>query len=71
MVGMKKKKKGFALLSKARMREIAGMGGKRAHELGRAHEFTVLEAKEAGKKGGKTRKKDKNVIGNKRRANVS
>lgn len=68
---MKKKKKGFALLNKTRMREIAGMGGKRAHELGRAHEFTVAEAREAGKKGGKPRKKGKNVTGNKRRANVA
>ena len=47
-----KKKLGFALLSKERLREIASKGGKSAHELGVGHEFTSEEARIAGKKGG-------------------
>jgi len=33
-------------------REIARLGGKAAHEKGRAHQFTPNEAREAGRKGG-------------------
>jgi len=47
-----KKKRGFATLSKERVREIASKGGKSAHEQGTAHEFTSEEAKAAGRKGG-------------------
>ena len=35
-----------------RQREIASLGGKRAHQLGTAHRFTPEEAREAGRKGG-------------------
>lgn len=42
-----KKKKGFANMSKERMREIAILGGKRAHELGTAHRFNSETAKQA------------------------
>lgn len=41
---------GFALLSPERRAEIAGMGGRTAHQLGRAHRFTPEEAVAAGKK---------------------
>lgn len=47
-----KKKRGFAALSKERVRELASMGGKAAHEQGTAHIFNVDEAREAGRKGG-------------------
>lgn len=33
-------------------RAICSRGGKKAHELGKAHEFTSEEARVAGKKGG-------------------
>lgn len=48
----KKSKRGFASMDPARVREIASMGGKRAHEVGTAHEFTSDEAREAGRLGG-------------------
>lgn len=43
-------KRGFAVLSPEKKREIARMGGKAAHEHGRAHRFTSEEARAAGKK---------------------
>lgn len=39
-------------MSADRQREIASMGGKAAHAQGRAHQFTVDEAREAGRRGG-------------------
>jgi len=36
-----------------RRRFIASKGGKAAHEKGHAHEWTVEEAREAGRKGGR------------------
>ena len=47
-----KRRKGFAVMDKARQREIASMGGQAAHEKGTAHEWTRAEAREAGRKGG-------------------
>ena len=47
------KKRGFAAMSPEKRREIASRGGKKAHEKGKAHQFTKAEAKEAGSKGGK------------------
>src|SRR5262249_1892332 len=46
--------RGFAAMTADRQREIASMGGKTAHERGRAHQFTAEEARQAGKKGGET-----------------
>jgi len=46
------KKRGLAQVPVERRREISSKGGKRAHELGRAHEYTPEEAREAGRKGG-------------------
>lgn len=43
-------KRGFAVLSPEKKREIASMGGKAAHEHGRAHRFTSEEARAAGKR---------------------
>lgn len=45
-------RRGFAAMDPQKQREIASRGGKAAHELGRAHEFTSEEAREAGRKGG-------------------
>ena len=47
-----KQKRGFALLSAERQREIASKGGTAAHIKGTAHEFSSLEARQAGIKGG-------------------
>lgn len=44
--------RGFAGMDAERQRAIASMGGKAAHEKGRAHEFTSEEARIAGRKGG-------------------
>jgi general stress protein YciG len=48
-------KQGFASMSKDRVREIASMGGKAAHAMGKAREWTSKEAQEAGRKGGLAR----------------
>jgi hypothetical protein len=38
-------------------RELAALGGKAAHAKGTAHEYTPKEAKEAGPKGGLTKRR--------------
>jgi general stress protein YciG len=45
-------KRGFASMELAKQREIARKGGQAAHAQGSAHEFSVEEAREAGRKGG-------------------
>lgn len=45
-------KKGLALVSSEKRRQIAGMGGKAAHALKRAHRWTSEEAAKAGRIGG-------------------
>jgi general stress protein YciG len=47
-----KGKRGFASMDAIKQREIASKGGKAAHAQGHAHEFTVVEARLAGRKGG-------------------
>jgi uncharacterized protein len=47
-----KKRRGFAVMDKSLVKQIAAKGGKAAHEAGTAHEFTAEEAREAGRKGG-------------------
>ena len=47
-----KSKRGFASMTEAMRREIAGKGGRAAHAKGTAHEFTPDEAREAGRRGG-------------------
>ena len=39
--------RGFARMDPQRQREIAQQGGRAAHALGRAHEFTAEEARQA------------------------
>lgn len=56
-----KSRRGFAAMSPERQREIASQGGRAAHELGVAHEWSKDEARAAGKKGGQ-------ASGTKRRA---
>lgn len=50
-----KKPRGFATISKERLRIIASEAGKKAHQMGLAHKFQAgsKEAIDAGKKGGK------------------
>lgn len=50
---MAKSRRGFAAMDPAKQRAIASKGGKKAHELGTAHEFTAQQAQEAGRKGGR------------------
>ncbi len=47
-----KKPRGFATMTPERIREIASAGGKAAHAQGKAHRWTVDQAREAGRKGG-------------------
>jgi general stress protein YciG len=42
-----------------KQREIASKGGQAAHAKGTAHEFSVDEAREAGRKGGKAVSNDR------------
>jgi general stress protein YciG len=51
--------RGFAKMGQDRQREIASKGGKAAHAMGRAHEFTRDEARAAGKKGGEVVSRDR------------
>lgn len=48
------KRRGFASMSQEQRQQLARLGGKTAHKLGRAHVFTVEEAQAAGRKGGRT-----------------
>ena len=49
---MSKQDRGFASMDREKQRDIASKGGKAAHAKGRAHEWSVEEAREAGRKGG-------------------
>jgi hypothetical protein len=49
---MGKEDRGFASMDRNKQREIASKGGRAAHELGRAHQWSAEEAREAGRKGG-------------------
>ncbi len=46
--------RGFASMDREKQREIASKGGRAAHTLGTAHEWTSDEARAAGRKGGAT-----------------
>lgn len=48
-----KRKRGFALLTQERRREIAQQGGLASQASGHAHRFTEEEARLAGQKGGR------------------
>jgi uncharacterized protein len=51
--------RGFALMDPSKQREIASKGGKAAHAQGRAHQFTPVEARDAGRKGGEAVSRDR------------
>ena len=53
-----KQRRGFACMDKARVRQIAAIGGKRAHELGVAYTWDSKSATKAGAKGGKLRRRN-------------
>lgn len=44
--------RGFASMDPQKQRAIASKGGRAAHEKGTAHEWTIDEARIAGRKGG-------------------
>jgi uncharacterized protein len=56
---MGKSTRGFASFSPAKRAAVAKSGGVKAHQLGRAHQFTSEEARAAGKKGGRAKEKIK------------
>lgn len=41
-------KRGFGSMERTRLVELSGVGGRKAHELGRAHKWTREEARAAG-----------------------
>ncbi len=51
---------GFASMSKEKRIAIASAGGKKAHELNKAHKWTSEEALKAVKKTGHYKKKNEN-----------
>lgn len=51
------RKRGFALLSPERRAEISAEAGRRAHKLGKAHKFNSTTAREAGRKGGESKRR--------------
>jgi general stress protein YciG len=54
-----KSKRGFASMTPEKRKEIAGKGGKAAHEKGKAFKFTSDTAREAGRIGGKSVSEDR------------
>ena len=50
----KSSNRGFAGMDPARQREIASLGGRAAHQQGKAHEFTSEEARAAGRRSHET-----------------
>lgn len=56
---MARNKRGFASMDPDKQRQIASKGGRAAHRRGTAHEFTSEEAREAGRKGGLARQKNR------------
>lgn len=54
-------RQGFASMTPEKRREIASMGGKRAHELGRAYTWDSEAAQRAGRKGGSISRRRKLV----------
>ncbi len=51
-----KRKTGFAAMDPAKVRELAGRGGKAAHEKGVARKWTSEDARAAGRLGGRAGK---------------
>lgn len=53
----KKDRRGFASMNPDKQKQIASKGGRAAHAKGTAHKFTPEEARVAGQKGGRRKKK--------------
>lgn len=47
-----RKPRGFAAMDPEKVKAIASKGGKAAHTMGTAHQFSSEEARAAGRKGG-------------------
>jgi uncharacterized protein len=47
--------RGFASMDKTKQRMIASKGGRAAHAKGTAHKWTSVEARDAGRRGGRAR----------------
>jgi hypothetical protein len=56
-----KQKKGFALMSRDQRRKIARWGGIASHQSGKCHEWKSEEARMAGWKGARARRKTAKV----------
>lgn len=56
---MAKSKRGFASMKPEKQKLIASAGGKKAHKLKRAHQWTSEEARAAGKLGGRARHRNR------------
>ncbi len=54
--------RGFAAMDPAKRKEIASKGGKASHQMGKAHVFSSEEARIAGRKGGESRSRNKQLI---------
>jgi general stress protein YciG len=52
-----KLRRGFSAMDSEKQKAVASRGGRSAHEQGVAHQWTPDEAREAGRKGGLSRKK--------------
>lgn len=50
------KKRGFAAMSKKKLREISSKGGRISHETGASYEFNSETGRKAGKKSARLRK---------------
>jgi general stress protein YciG len=59
---VEKQHRGFAAMDQSKQRVIASKGGKTAHERGTAHKWTVEEAREAGRKGGRAVHRPSSII---------
>jgi hypothetical protein len=51
-MAQEKSNRGFGAMDDEKQRDIAGKGGRAAHESGQAHEFDSEQARKAGQKGG-------------------
>jgi uncharacterized protein len=57
------KTRGFARMIPERLREIASKGGQTSHARGTAHQWTVEEARAAGKKSAKQARQRRGALG--------
>ena len=57
--GSRRSTRGFASMDPQRQKEIASKGGRAAHRKGTAHQWSVEEARVAGRKGGTSVSRDR------------